>query len=102
LLEPLVIIELVFLEILNGLFRKVLEQEASQIETMTGYLPGLKEGEKAVGQMLSEIEFLLRWIDQEDGVVGLDTSTWLQRLFENPNNAVNMLCIRPPLRGLAR
>jgi hypothetical protein len=49
---------------------------------MTGYLPSLKEGEKAVKQMLSEIEFLLRWIDQEDGVVGLDTSTWLQRLFE--------------------
>jgi hypothetical protein len=49
---------------------------------MTGHLPSSKEGEEAVKQMLSEIEFLLRWIDEEDGVVDLDTSTWLQRLFK--------------------
>jgi hypothetical protein len=71
-----------FLEILNGLLREVVEQEASQIETIAGHLPGLEQREEAIEQMLSEIEFLFRWIDQDDGVVGLDTATWLQRLFK--------------------
>ena len=56
LLEPLVVVELVFLEIMKGLLGEVVEQEAGQVETIVGHLPGFEEWEEAIKQILPEIE----------------------------------------------
>jgi hypothetical protein len=74
LLEPLVVIELIFLEVLNGLFGEITKQKTRQVQTMARNLPGLQEREESIQQVLAEVEFSLGGIDQEDGVVGLDSS----------------------------